>query len=65
MNDKEKIERWKKKAEALWCLLDDIDTYGDMLKPKIDIYFKKVNQKAAERHKYLKSDGYNLSDTNE
>jgi len=54
------LEEWKEKAETLWQLLDDIDTYGDMYKPKIDGYFKAVNKKASERHKVLYSDGYKL-----
>jgi hypothetical protein len=48
--------------KALWDLLDDIDTAGDMFKPEITPYFKYVNDKADERHKYLRSDGYNLFD---
>ena len=62
-NVKEKpatLEEWKEKAETLWQLLDDIDTYGDMYKPEINRYFKAVNKKASERHKILYSDGYKL-----
>jgi len=62
-NIKEKsatLEEWKEKAEALWQLLDDIDTYSDMYKPEINGYFKAVNKKASERHKILYSDGYRL-----
>ncbi len=53
-------EEYKKIAEALWSLLDDIDTAGDMFKPEITNYFKYVNKKAAERFKYAKSDGYRI-----
>ena len=54
------IEEWKTKAEALWALLDDIDTAGDMFKPEITPFFKYVMGKSEERHNYLESDGYNL-----
>ena len=49
----------------IWELLDDIDTAGDMFKPKIDNYFKYVNQKVNKRHELLTSDGYNLYRENE
>jgi len=52
---------WKKCAEELWGLLDDIDTYGDMYHPEITAYFKAVNKKAARRFEWLESDGYSLS----
>ena len=57
------LEDWKKKAETLWQLLDDIDTYGDIYKPEINGYFKAVNKKAAQRHDILQSDGYRLLNT--
>ncbi len=57
------LEEWKEKAEKLWQLLDDIDTYGDMYKPEINGYFKAVNKKAAQRHDILQSDGYKLFNT--
>ena len=50
----------KERAEALWGLLDGIDTCGDMFHPEITPYFKAVNKKAAERHKFLESNGYEL-----
>lgn len=57
------LEEWKAKAEALWALLDDIDTAGDIFKPEITAYFKYVNRKAAERFKEMKSDGYRIINT--
>lgn len=57
------LEEWKAKAEALWQLLDDIDTAGDMFKPEINPYFKYVNKKAAERFKQMESDGYRIINT--
>ena len=51
---------WEDCAKKLWGLLDDIDTYGDMFKPEITPYFKAVNNKASERHKLLRSNGYDL-----
>ena len=52
------LEQWKSKAEALWKLLDDVDTYGDMFKPEHTAYFKAVNYKLGERFKHMHSDGY-------
>ena len=52
---------WKECAEALWLLLDDIDTYGDMYHPEITAYFKAVNKKVARRFEWIVSDGYSLS----
>jgi hypothetical protein len=57
------LEEWKAKAEKLWAILDDIDTYGDMYKPEITAYFKAVNKKAAERFDVLQSDGYRILNT--
>ena len=54
------LEEWKAKAEALWALLDDIDTAGDMFKPEITPFFRYVIAKAEERHKHMESDGYKL-----
>jgi len=67
LNRKEKpatLDQWREKAENLWKLLDDIDTYGDMFKPEHTIYFKKVNEKANQRHDILSSDGYNIINVN-
>ncbi len=57
------LEEWKYKAERLWALLDDIDTYGDMFKPEQTPYFKAVDEKSRERHKILQSDGYKIINT--
>lgn len=57
------LEEWREKAEKLWAMLDDIDTYGDVFKPKASAYFAAVNNKAAERHDILKSDGYKILNT--
>jgi len=48
-------------AEILYGLLDDIDTAEDMFKPEITPHFKYVNKKHQERHKYINTDGYELS----
>jgi len=53
-------QRITEREKALWDLLDDIDTAGDLFKPEITGYFKYVNRKTQERHKYLRSDGYEL-----
>jgi hypothetical protein len=56
-------KEWQEKAEALWALLDDVDTAGDMFKPEITAYFKYVNKKSQERFQHLTSDGYNIFPT--
>lgn len=59
----------KREAEALWSLLDDIDTVSDVIKPtSLQDYMRFYNytmMKVSERHKYLKSDGYQLYPSNE
>lgn len=47
-------------AYALWELLDDISTFGDMYKPEINPYFEAVSRQCEKRHRYLSSDGYEL-----
>jgi len=56
------------RAQALWSLLDDIDTASDMFKPcelngikSFENFYSYVMRKQGKRHKYLKSDGYTLS----
>lgn len=53
-----------KTAEALWDLLDDIDTASDMFKPSNEIGYRKfynyTMRKVAKRHELLKSNGYAL-----
>ncbi len=57
---------YKKAAEQLWQLLDDIDTSTDVLKPTIDkpntlmAFYSQTNKYTAKRHEILKSDGYKL-----
>ena len=52
-----------KREEALWQIIDDIDTATDMFKPDNSHPFTKyVYRKVSERFKYLLSDGYNLSE---
>jgi hypothetical protein len=52
-------------AEALWGLLDDIDSASDMIKPTNLEGYKKfydyAMRKSEERHKFLRSDGYKLA----
>lgn len=47
---------------ALWDLLDKIDTFSDLQidDTNPDNPFKKIEYIAQERHKFVKSDGYNL-----
>lgn len=51
---------YKDIAERLWQLLDDIDTYCDIMKPELTEYVKGVNEKCRERHDLLETDGYDL-----
>lgn len=54
-------ERMREKAEALWCLLDDISTAGDMFKPDLRSPFVAyVLRKCEERGQHFESDGYKL-----
>ena len=53
--------RLRVKAEALWGLLDDISTAGDMFKPDLnDPFVKYVLSHCEEKNKHFESDGYNL-----
>lgn len=47
---------------ALWDLLDKIDTFSDLQidDTNPDNPFRKIEQITQERHKFVKSDGYNL-----
>lgn len=47
---------------ALWGLLDKIDTFSDLQidDTNPDNPFRKIENIAQERHKFIKSDGYNL-----
>ncbi len=54
--------QYKPISNILWKLLDDIDTASDIIKPTTEAGYKKFYEhamkKAAERFKYLISDGY-------
>lgn len=51
-------------SEALWAMLDDIDTASDRLKPSDEAgyrrFYEYAMRKSAERHAKLASDGYGL-----
>lgn len=57
---------YKKAAESLWQILDDIDTSIDIFKPVLENprslyrFYKKTIEYIAKRHDILKSDGYNI-----
>ena len=52
---------WKQVAEALWSLLDDIDTAGDMAKSDDKAYRAMVEKLQRRRCEYLESpDGHRL-----
>ena len=50
------------REQALWQLLDDIDTASDIFKPEMTEFYNYVMGKAEERHKHLTSDGFVLSE---
>lgn len=51
-----------KREEALWKIIDDIDSALDMFKPKQDAFTNFIARKSEERHTYLISDGYTLKE---
>jgi len=58
---------YKETSGKLWDLLDDIDTASDIFKPSeangfdsFKKFYTYVMNKSEERHKYMKSDGYDL-----
>jgi hypothetical protein len=58
------IGKLRKIAEALWQLLDDIDTGPDMFKPDDLCSYRQlcnyIQLRANRRHEHLTSDGYGL-----
>ena len=55
-----------KREEALWQLLDDIDTGTDMFKPDNSHPFTQyVYKKIKERFKHLTSDGFHVFEPKE
>ena len=60
------VQFYKKAAEDLWQLLDNIDTSTDIFKPTIDrpnslmAFYNQTNKYTAKRFDILKSDGYKL-----
>jgi len=58
-------DTWKAIAMKLWRLLDDVDTASDMFKPPKNNFYHYVIKKSIERHKFIKSNGYNLILTEE
>ena len=60
---RKQLEAAEQEIKALWTLLDNIDTAGDLYKPNKDRgYFHYVESQHRERHKGLVvSDGYELT----
>jgi len=54
-------QKWKERAEALWQILDDIDTLDDAIKNDDTSFRKWALEYSYKRHEILSSDGYNLS----
>lgn len=51
---------WKDRAQKLWAIADDIDTYDDLAKGNQELYRNLVRKKHVERFEILESDGYDL-----
>ena len=64
----DKTDQLRKIAEALWELLDDIDTESDAIKPVDEAgykaFYEAAMRHAQKRHRYMASDGYNLIEKN-
>jgi hypothetical protein len=58
--DPQSAEAWKTRAEKLWQIIDDIDTYSDMAKSDDKLFRGLVERKQKERFEILTSDGYDL-----
>lgn len=63
--DKE-TRSWKSRAEALWQILDDIDTLSDAIRPSdlggYRAFYEAAMKMAVKRNEILESlDGYTLS----
>lgn len=48
-------------AEALWQLLDDIDTLSDSMHPDLSPYLTAVQARVTRRFEHFKSDGLELT----
>lgn len=55
------MDGWEDIAKTLWQLLDDIDTLDDACKSNDEAFRKLTYKTQQKRHKYLVSDGYNLT----
>jgi hypothetical protein len=52
---------WQAIAHALYGLLDDIDTAGDIAKDNDKLYRSLVRQAHQKRHLFAETDGYTLA----
>ena len=57
-------DQLREMADKLWCLLDDIDTASDKIKPSNEAgyrrFYEYAMKKAGARHAIITSDGYDL-----
>lgn len=61
MRKKVREMSWQQIAEALYQILDDMDTYSDMCKENVEAFQKLVLKKQMEKNNYMYSpDGYGL-----
>lgn len=51
---------YKKAAVELWHMLDDIDTYSDIVKDNDKVFREVVEKKVRQRFNVFESDGYCL-----
>ena len=54
------FERMREKAEALWAILDDISSAGDIFKPGMSPFATYVLRRCEEKNIHFESDGYKL-----
>ena len=63
-DSQEEVNDFRKMAEGMWSLLDDIDTLGDAIKPSdfagFVRYWEAVHKVLRKRFAYFKSDGHDL-----
>ena len=57
---KSESENYQAAAEALWQMLDNVDTLGDVYKPELNSYFLAVSTEIGKRFDYIDSDGHKL-----
>ena len=60
MSNADEIEKWKTIANALFQLLDDIDTAEDIAKSNNKLFRSLVHKTHLKRYDFAETDGYNV-----